>query len=62
MRADVARVGRLGEITYLVDQHVAQAELEIYDVLIASADRPAWARGRLQSYREAIQPYVGKHR
>src|SRR5919106_1616058 len=60
----VARVGTLGEITYLVDEHVTQVELQLLDALIASEssqDRRAFARRRLQQHRDALTPYLGKH-
>ena len=57
--AEVARAGRLGEITYLVDQLIEQRELEIYDALIASSNRPIGAQ-RLNEQRSALAPHVGK--
>jgi len=61
-RPDVARVGSLGEIAYLVEQRVEQAELDIYDVLIAdcSKDYRAVGAARMQELRDALEPYVGK--
>ena len=56
---DVARVGRLGEITYLVDELVALAELEIYDDL--SVGLNARNTRRLQELRQALQPYIGQN-
>jgi hypothetical protein len=56
---DVARVGSLGEISYLVDELVAPAELEIYDGLCEGLNaRNTW---RLQQLRQALQPYVGQN-
>jgi hypothetical protein len=59
---EVARVGKLGEITYLVDEHVEQAELQIYGVLVAECSKDHRASGarRMQELRDALQPYVGK--
>jgi len=50
---DVASVGRLGEIEYLVDQQITQAELEVLDALMESPED--W-----RPFRDAIEPYVGK--
>ena len=58
---DVARVGRLGEITYLVDQLITLVDLQILDALMASDSCRAFARRRLQAYRDALRPYLGKH-
>jgi hypothetical protein len=61
---DVAGVGRLGEITYLVDEHVSQAELEVLDALIASQSSQAGravASRRLQEHRDALAKHLGKH-
>jgi hypothetical protein len=56
---DVARVGRLGEITYLVDELVALAELEIYDGL--SEGLNARNTRQLHELRQALLPYVGQN-
>jgi hypothetical protein len=56
---EVARVGSLGEVTYLVDEQVEQAEVEIYDRLLR--DGPVPAGNRMRALRQAIQPYVGKN-
>ena len=64
---DVATVGRLGEITYLVDEHVTRAELQLLDALMApigsesATDRRALGRRRSQEHRDALQPYVGRN-
>jgi len=60
---EVARVGRLGEISYLVDEHVEQAELEIYDALIADCAKNQRILGkrRMQELRNALRPYIGKN-
>jgi len=56
----VARVGRLGEIRYLVDGDVTQVDLEIIDTLMASESCPPFARRGWQEQRDALRPYVGK--
>ena len=62
---DVAKVGRLGEISYLVDEHVVAAQVQVYDMLIASAaeNHPRATRGRrnLQALRDVFARYVGKN-
>jgi hypothetical protein len=61
---EVAKVGKLGEITYLVDEHVVAAQVQIYDMLIASlaANHPR-ARGirNMQALRDVFARYVGKN-
>lgn len=60
---EVARVGGIGEITYLVDEHVTKAEVQIYDMLIASAANHPRASGprHMQALRDVFERYVGKH-
>jgi len=53
----VARVGKLGEITYLVDELVESAELEIYDRLSEGLNP---RNPRLQDLRQSLQPHVGQ--
>ena len=58
---DVARVGSLGEITYLVDADVTHVDLQLIDALAASESCRPFARRRLQERGDAIRPYAGKH-
>jgi hypothetical protein len=58
---DIAGVGRLGEVTYLVDEQVTRIDLQFLDALMASESCGAFARRRLQERRDALQPYMGKH-
>ena len=61
---DVVRVGKLGEITYLVDELVERAEVEIYDVLIASmASRggPRFGIRQMQERRDMFHAHVGEN-
>lgn len=56
-------VGEHGKIIYLVVDDITQAEVEVYDALIAS-ERSGMQRqtavDNLQKLRDAMHPYVGK--
>ena len=60
---EVARVGSLGEIRYLVNERVTRTELELLATLVTSnsslGPRAAGSR-RLQAKRAALEPYIGK--
>ena len=61
---EVAKVGKLGEITYLVDEYVVAAEVQVYDMLIASlAVNHPRARGirNMQALRDVFARYLGKN-
>ena len=63
-RSDVATLGKLGEISYLVEQEITPVDLQIIGALMASASsggRGGFARRRLQAYRDALEPHLGKH-
>ena len=60
---DVARIGQTGEITYLVEERITTAQLDILDSLMASmasGSRREFGVRRLQTQREALQPFIGR--
>ncbi|QDU43804.1 hypothetical protein Mal52_22800 [Symmachiella dynata] len=58
--SEVVRVGKLGEITYLVEEQITKNTLEVIDVFLTSGKLPDAARQWWQSKRDAFEPYVGK--
>jgi hypothetical protein len=61
---EVAKVGKQGEVTYLVDEPVVAAQVQIYDMLIApaAANHPrASGLRNMQTLRDVFDRYVGKN-